>query len=103
MPCHYLPDIDIGQLFARDALLDRNKMGALGQSINDDPNQIHSLRGPGKLRDLIHSNIFPFPQRDVQRLHLVVRSLMLGLDLPAGQATLHVPGYIPLHAGPPIV
>ena len=87
----------------KSALLNRDKMGALGQSVNDDPDRIHSLRGPGKLCDKIHRDIFPLPQWNVQRLHLAMRPLMFGLDLPAGQAPLDVPCHIPLHAGPPIV
>ena len=78
-------------------------MGALGQSIHDDPNRIYSSCRSWELRDKVYRNIFPFPQWDIQRLHLAVRPLVLRLNLPAGQASFHIPGDIPLHAGPPIV
>lgn len=100
---HYLSNVDISQLLGRNALLDCSEMGTLGQPIHGDPNQIHSLCGPGNLCDEIYSNILPFPHRDIQRLRLAVRSLVLGLDLPASQASLSIPGYIPLHAGPPVI
>ena len=35
---YYLSDVDVGQLLGRNALLDRNEMGTLGQLINDKQN-----------------------------------------------------------------
>ena len=37
---YYLSDVDVSQLLSRNALLDRNEMGTLGQSIHDEPNRI---------------------------------------------------------------
>ena len=65
VPSHHLSNIDISQILGLYALLDRNKIGTLGQPIHDDPYGVHSQRGPGKLGDEIHSNIFPFPHGNV--------------------------------------
>ena len=78
-------------------------MSALGQSIHDEPNQIYSMCGPRMFCDEIHSDIFPFSHRNVQRLHLSVEPLLLELDLPAAQAPLYIASYILLHAGRPVI
>ena len=78
-------------------------MGTLRQPIHHYPYRIYSTCGPGKFGDKIHGDVLPFPHGNIQRLHLAVRSLVLRLDLPAGQAPLNVPSDVPLHAGPPII
>ena len=56
MSRQYLSYINLDQLLSLYALLDHDKVSALGQPIHDDEYQINSTCGPGKLSDKIHSN-----------------------------------------------
>ena len=103
MPCYDLPDVYLSQLLRIDTLLNWDKMHALGQSNHDYPNLIHSTRNPRQLPNEIHGNLLPFPNGNIQRLHLAVRLLMLGLNFLTSVVPLYIPSYILFHARPQII
>ena len=55
-------------------------MGYLGQSINYDPDRVMSSVGLGQSSDKVHTDFFPFPLWDFQRLEQSGGSLMFSLN-----------------------
>jgi hypothetical protein len=43
-------------------------MGGPGQAIHNDPYRVVPMRGAGQTHNEVHTNVFPFPLRDAQRL-----------------------------------
>ena len=71
MTCHYLIDVKLGQLLHLLGFSNRKEMSRLGESINDYPNRVMTLRGLGQLGQLgdkILSDLLLFPQRNFRLL-----------------------------------
>ena len=101
MYAHYAGAVQICQLFSRVGSLDGNKMGNLGQPIDNDPNGVMSTGGPWKSGDKIHSDFIPFPLGDLQRLKQSCGSLVFGLDSLTHITFGYIRTNLPLHPMPP--
>jgi hypothetical protein len=46
----------------------RNEMSRLGKSVDDYPNRVKLAAGERQAHNEIHTDVFPFPDRNTQRL-----------------------------------
>jgi hypothetical protein len=60
--------------------LHMNEVSKLGESIHDHPDGIKHVGRERQTHNEIHTNVFPFPGRDIKRLQQSGRSHTIGLD-----------------------
>jgi hypothetical protein len=58
----------------------QNEMSKLGKLVDDYPNAVKLAAGEGQAHNEIHTDVFPFPGRNTQRLQQSIRPHMISLD-----------------------
>lgn len=96
---NYLYNINAWKLLYRGTLLNRYKMSAFGQIVNYHPNCVDTMRPLQKLCDKIHRNLYPLIHGNIQGLQVAMQTLVFDLDYMKSDTPLHIPIYLPLHAG----
>jgi hypothetical protein len=79
----------------------RNEMSILGKSIDDYPNGVKLLVGERQAHNEIHTDVFPFPGRNTQRLQQSSMPHMISFDPSTHVAFRNIASSLVLHTGPP--
>src|SRR4051812_22723607 len=90
------------QLTSRDCLLDWQKVGNLGETIDDDKDGIMTLLRSRKTGDEVHLNLVPFPFRNREWLQSTSGSLMFGFDATANVTLINITSNVLFHVRPPV-
>jgi hypothetical protein len=78
-----------------------NVMIRLGKSVDDHPNGVKLAIGEGQTHNEIHTDVFPFPGTNTQRLQQSSMYHTISLD-PSTHVALHnIVSRLALHTGPP--
>jgi hypothetical protein len=79
----------------------RNEMSRLGEPINGHPDRVKHMGNERQTHNEIHADVFPFPGRDIQRVHLFDRSHMIGLDSLTRVAFCNIASSLVLNSSTP--
>ena len=94
-------DVEIGKLVPGIGGLGRNEVCYLGESVDNHPYGIMSSIRLGQSSNEIHSDFFPRPFWNLERLEQSSGALVLCLDSLANIALSNIGGNFPLHSMPP--
>jgi hypothetical protein len=94
-------NIQLNVLFSPIEGVHWNKMSRLGESIDNYLNGIKLAAGERQSHNKIHSDVFPFPGRNTQRLQKSSRPHMISLDHSTRVAFRNIASNLALHTGPP--
>jgi hypothetical protein len=76
-------------------------MSGLGKSVDDYPDGVKLVAGERHAHNKIHTDVFPFPGRNTQRLQQSCMPHMIKLD-PSTRVTFHnIASSLVFHTGPP--
>jgi hypothetical protein len=78
----------------------QNEMSRLGEPINDHPYGVELEGRERQTHNEIHANVFPFLNRNVQRLQQSGRPHMIGLNPSTRVAFCHITSSLALHSSP---
>jgi hypothetical protein len=94
-------NIQVGVLFSPVAGVYGNEMSGLGKSIDDYPDGVKLVASGRQTHNEIHTDVFPFPGRNTQRLQQSCRSHMISL-YPSTRVAFHnIVSSLAFHTGPP--
>jgi hypothetical protein len=79
----------------------QNEMSKLGKSIDDYPDGAKLAGGEWQTHNKIHADVFPFPDRNIQRLQQSDLSHMISLDSLTAVAFRNIASGLALHRSPP--
>jgi hypothetical protein len=78
----------------------QNEMSRLGKSVDDYPNGVKLAAGERQTYNEIHTDVFPFPGRNTQRLQQSSKPHMISLD-PSTRVTFrNIASSLTLHMSP---
>src|SRR3954462_370952 len=87
---------------SRDRLIDWQKVGNLGESIDDDKDSIVAFLRSGETSDEVHLDLVPLPFRNRKWLQSSSRSLMFVFDATANVTLFNITRNVLFHAIPPV-
>jgi hypothetical protein len=94
-------NIQFSILFSLVDDVHRNEMSGHGKSVDDYPNGVKLAAGERQTDNEIHTDIFPFPGRNTQRLQQSSRTHMIHFDPSTRVAFHHIASSLALQMGPP--
>jgi hypothetical protein len=78
-----------------------NEMSGLGKSIDDHPDGVKLTVGERQTHNEIHTDVFPFSSRNIQRLQQSRRPHMISLDHSTSVALCNIARSLTFYTGPP--
>jgi hypothetical protein len=78
-----------------------NEMSGLGKLVDDYPDGVKLVAGERQTHNEIHTDVFPFPGMDTQRLQQSCRPHMISLDPSTCVAFHNIASSLMFHTGPP--
>src|SRR4051812_1032565 len=87
---------------SRDRLLDWQKVGNLGESVDDDKDNFVAFLRSGKTSDEVNLDLVPFPFRNREWLQSSSRSLMFCFDGTANVTLVNISSDVLLHVRPAV-
>src|SRR5690242_18523074 len=90
-------NVQLGVDSNRGICLDRQKVSNLCKSINNHPDRVISFCGPGQSHNKVHTDVFPFPCWDRQRLQWTSSFHVDGLDMFTSVTSSHIVCNFNLH------
>jgi hypothetical protein len=94
-------NIQLGILFSPIAGVHWNELSRLGKLVDDYPDGVKLVATERQTHNEIHTNIFPFPGRNTQRLQHSRRPHMISLDPSTHVAFCNIANSLAFHTGPP--
>jgi hypothetical protein len=94
-------NIQLSILFSPVEGVHRNKMSGLGKPVDDYPDGVKLAAGERWTHNEIHTDVFPFPGRNTQRLQHSCRPHMISLDPSTRVAFRNIASSLAFHMGPP--
>jgi hypothetical protein len=94
-------NIQLSILFNLVAGVHWNEMSRLGKSVYDYPDRVKLAAGERQIHNEIHTDVFPFPGRNIQRLQQSCMPHMISLD-PSTRVTFrNIASSLAFHTGLP--
>jgi hypothetical protein len=94
-------NIQLDTLFSLVEGVHRNEMNVLGKSVDDYPNGVKLAAGERQAHNEIHTDVFPFPGRNTQRLQQSCMPHMISLDPSTRVVFCNIASSPAFHTGPP--
>jgi hypothetical protein len=101
MQTHDARNIQLDVLFSTVAGVLWNEMSGLGKSVNDYPDGVKLAAGERQTHNKIHIDVFPFPDRNTQRLQQSRGHHMINLDSSTHVSFCNIASSLAFHTGPP--
>jgi hypothetical protein len=101
MQTQHVRNIQFSILLSHIEGVHRNEMSRLGKSIDDYPDGVKLAFGERQTHNEIHTDVFPFPGRNTQRLHQSNMPHMISLNPSARVAFHNIASSLALHTSPP--
>jgi hypothetical protein len=94
-------NIQLSVLFSPVEDVHQNEMSRHGESVDDYPNGVKLAASERQTHNEIHTDVFPFPGRNIQRLQQSRKPHMISLDPSTRVAFHNIANSLVLHTGPP--
>jgi hypothetical protein len=94
-------NIKLGILFSPLEGVHWNEMSGLSKSVDDYPDGVKLAAGERQTHNEIHTDVFPFPGRNTQRLQHFRMPHMISLDPSTCVTFRNIASSLMFHAGPP--
>jgi hypothetical protein len=94
-------NIQLDVLFHPVEGVHRNEIGGLGKLVDDYLNGVKLAVGERQIHNKIHTDVFPFPGRNIQRLQQSCRPHMISLDPLTCVTFCNIASSLTFHMGPP--